>query len=139
MKKDKTKHILSWGLRVIAAVIMLQTLFFKFTGAEESIYIFEQIGLEPLGRYGSGIVELIAGLLLFTRFYAIGAALGLGTISGAIFFHLTSLGIEVQGDGGYLFALAILVFLASAGTILLNLQDIKAKYLGRFIGTTQVA
>ena len=139
MKKDKTKHILSWGLRVIAAVIMLQTLFFKFTGAEESIYIFEQIGLEPLGRYGSGIVELIAGLLLFTRFYAIGAALGLGTISGAIFFHLTSLGIEVQGDGGYLFALAILVFLASAGTLLLNLQEIKAKYLSRFMGTTQVA
>lgn len=139
MKKDKTKNILSWGLRVIAAVIMLQTLFFKFTGAEESIYIFEQIGLEPLGRYGSGIVELIAGLLLFTRFYAIGAALGLGTISGAIFFHLTSLGIEVQGDGGYLFALAILVFLASAGTLLLNLQEIKAKYLGKFIGTAQVA
>ena len=139
MKKDKTKHILSWGLRVIAAVIMLQTLFFKFTGAEESIYIFEQIELEPLGRYGSGIVELIAGLLLFTRFYAIGAALGLGTISGAIFFHLTSLGIEVQGDGGYLFALAILVFLASAGTLLLNLQEIKAKYLSRFMGTTQVA
>ena len=139
MKKDKTKNILSWGLRVIAAVIMLQTLFFKFTGAAESIYIFEQIGLEPLGRYGSGIVELIAGLLLFTRFYAIGAALGLGTISGAIFFHLTSLGLEVQGDGGYLFALAIVVFLASAGTLLLNLQEVKAKYLGRFIAKPQVA
>ncbi len=139
MKKDKTKNILSWGLRVIAAVIMLQTLFFKFTGAAESIYIFEQIGLEPLGRYGSGIVELIAGLLLFTRFYAIGAALGLGTISGAIFFHLTSLGLEVQGDGGYLFALAIVVFLASAGTLLLNLQEVKDRYLGRFMGKPQVA
>ena len=139
MKKNKTKIILTWGLRVIAAVIMLQTLFFKFLGAEESIYIFTKIGMEPFGRYLSGGVELIAGILLFTRLYAIGAALGLGTISGAIFFHLTSLGIEVQGDGGYLFALAIVVFLASFGTILLNLDEIKAKYLSRFVGATQVA
>lgn len=123
MKKNKTKNILSWGLRVVAAVIMLQTLFFKFSGAEESLYIFTKIGMEPFGRYLSGTVELIAGVLLFTRLYAVGAALGLGTISGAIFFHLTSLGIEVQGDGGYLFALAILVFLASAGTLLLNLEE----------------
>jgi len=139
MKKNKTKNILTWGLRVVAAFIMLQTLFFKFSGAEESIYIFTKIGMEPFGRYLSGGVELIAGILLFTRLYAIGSALGLSTISGAIFFHLTTLGIEVQGDGGYLFALAIVVFLATAGTILLNLEEVKAKYLDRFIGSTQVA
>ena len=139
MKKNKTKNILSWGLRIIAAVIMLQTLFFKFSGAEESIYIFTKIGMEPFGRYLSGGVELIAGILLFTRLYAVGAALGVGTISGAIFFHLTSLGIEVQGDGGYLFALALVVLLASAGTLLLNMNEIKAKYLSRFVGTAQVA
>lgn len=129
MKKNKTKHIVTWVFRVIAAVIMLQTLFFKFTGAEESIYIFTQIGMEPFGRYLSGTVELIAGVLLFTRFYAVGAALGLGTISGAIFFHLTTLGIEVQGDGGTLFIMAIVVFLSSAITLILNLENIKAKYL----------
>lgn len=129
MKKNKIKTIISWALRVLAAVIMLQTLFFKFSGAEESIYIFTKIGMEPFGRYLSGGVELIAGVLLFTRLYAIGAALGLGTISGAIFFHLTSLGIEVQGDGGYLFVLALVVFASSAGVILLNLEEVKQKYL----------
>ena len=129
MKTNKIKTIISWALRVLAAVIMLQTLFFKFSGAEESIYIFTKIGMEPFGRYLSGGVELIAGILLFTRLYAIGAALGLGTISGAIFFHLTSLGIEVQGDGGYLFVLALVVFASSIGVILLNLEEVKQKYL----------
>lgn len=129
MKNNKTKNIISWAFRVIAAVIMLQTLFFKFTGAEESIYIFTEVGMEPWGRYLSGVVELIAGVLLFTNRYAIGALLGLGTISGAIFFHLTSLGIEVQGDRGYLFILAIVVFVSCAGTILLNLEEVKSKYL----------
>ncbi len=129
MKKNKTKHIITWAFRVIAAFIMLQTLFFKFSGAEESVYIFTQIGMEPFGRYLSGSVELIAGILLLTRFYALGAALGLGTISGAIFFHLTILGIEVQGDGGTLFVMALVVFVSSALTILLNLEEAKAKYL----------
>lgn len=139
MKKNKTKHIITWAFRVIAAFIMLQTLFFKFSGAEESVYIFTQIGMEPFGRYLSGSVELIAGILLLTRFYAIGAALGLGTISGAIFFHLTTLGIEVQGDGGTLFIMAIVVFVSSALTILLNLADIKAKYLPKKFQTAVAA
>lgn len=129
MKKNKIKNIATWAFRIIAALIMLQTLFFKFSGAEESIYIFTQIGMEPFGRYLSGSVELIAGILLLTRLYALGAALGLGTISGAIFFHLTVLGIEVQGDGGTLFIMAIVVFVSSALTILLNLEEVKAKYL----------
>ncbi|MDA0194593.1 MAG: DoxX family protein [Bacteroidetes bacterium] len=102
------------ALRVITAVILLQTLFFKFSGAEESIYIFTAVGMEPWGRFGSGIAELIAGvLLLLPKHYHIGALLSLGVISGAIFFHLTILGIEVQGDGGYLFFLALTVFISS--------------------------
>lgn len=129
MKTNKIKNIISWALRALAAIILLQTLFFKFSGAEESIYIFTKVGLEPFGRYASGIVELIAGILLFTNRYAIGAVLGLGTIAGAIFFHLTTLGIEVQGDGGYLFALALVVFASTAGVILLNLKAIKETYL----------
>ncbi len=106
--------ILKWILAILPAIILLQTLYFKFTGAEESIYIFETIGLEPQGRIGSGIAELIAAILLLvpaTRAY--GALLSIGVISGAIFFHLTKLGIEVQGDGGTLFYLALVVFVCS--------------------------
>ncbi|MFK7968757.1 MAG: DoxX family protein [Bacteroidia bacterium] len=109
--------ILDWALRIIPAIILLQTLFFKFMGAPESVYIFETVGMEPWGRYGSGVVELIAAvLLLVPRTAGIGAVLALGTISGAIFFHLTKLGIAVQGDGGLLFYLAIIVFITSAIT-----------------------
>lgn len=104
-----------WILRLIAAIIMLQTLFFKFSAAPESIYIFKTVGMEPWGRIGSGIVELIASILiLIPRTTEWGALLALGTISGAIFFHLTTLGIEVQGDGGLLFVYALVVFFASA-------------------------
>lgn len=102
------------ALRVITAAVLLQTLFFKFSGAEESIYIFTKVGMEPWGRFGSGIAELIAGILLLSpRHYHIGALISIGVISGAIFFHLTTLGIEVQGDGGYLFFLALVVFISS--------------------------
>lgn len=111
----KLKTTFLWALRLVAAIIMLQTLFFKFTAAEESIYIFKTVGMEPWGRIGSGIVELIASILiLIPRTTAWGALLALGTISGAIFFHLTKLGIEVQGDGGLLFIYALVVFIASA-------------------------
>jgi len=129
MRNKKSKKIVSWILRLLAALIMLQTLFFKFTGAEESIYIFTQVGMEPWGRYMTGVVELIASVLLLTNRYEWGALLGLGTISGAIFFHLTKLGIEVQGDGGYLFALAIVVFVSCMTTLLINFSEIKTKYL----------
>jgi len=102
-----------WLLRVIAAFLLLQTLFFKFTGAEESIYIFSTLGMEPWGRIGSGVLELVASILiLYPRTTFIGAALGAGLMSGAIFFHLTRLGISVKNDGGLLFAYAILVFIS---------------------------
>ncbi len=115
---------------VIAAVILLQTLFFKFTAAAESVYIFEQLGLEPYGRIGTGVLELfIAGLLLFKRTSLFGAILGLGVISGAIFSHIFVLGIEVQDDGGLLFGLAVLVFVFC----LVSIWTQKEKLLG-FIG-----
>ncbi len=107
--------IILWIVRIVVAFILLQTLFFKFTGAPESVYIFKTVGQEPWGRYGSAVVELIAAILLLTpRFVAIGAAIALGVISGAIFFHLTKLGIEVQDDGGLLFGLAVVVWVGSA-------------------------
>jgi uncharacterized membrane protein YphA (DoxX/SURF4 family) len=107
--------IAGWIARVVVAIILVQTLFFKFTAAPESVYIFETVGQEPVGRIGSGVVELIASVLLFVPgLTAVGALLALGTMSGAIFFHLTKLGIVVQEDGGTLFALAVVVWAGSA-------------------------
>lgn len=106
--------IMSWICQLVAAAILLQTLYFKFTGAPESVYIFTTLGLEPWGRIGSGVVELIAAILLLIPATAgFGAILALGVISGAIMSHLTKLGIAVQGDGGLLFGLAITVFVTS--------------------------
>lgn len=105
------KKIFIWVLRLTAAVILLQTLFFKFTGASESVYIFSRLGAEPYGRIGSGIIELIAAILILvprTTFY--GALLGAGTMFGAILSHIFVLGLEVQGDGGQLFILALITF-----------------------------
>lgn len=113
-----TLLVISWICRIIVAVILLQTLFFKFTGAEESKYIFTTLlgeELEPVGRIGSGMIELVAAvLLLIPRTASLGALLALATISGAIFSHLTMLGIVVKDDGGLLFALAVTVFMLSA-------------------------
>ena len=118
-------NILFWVLRVVAAGILLQTLFFKFTGHPESIYIFETVGLEPFGRYASGITELFAAIfLLIPRFNWLGALLSLGVMSGAILSHLTVLGIEVKGDGGLLFALAIVVFICSAVLLYFEKENI---------------
>lgn len=117
----KSLIIVSWSCQVIAAAILAQTLFFKFTGAEESKYIFSTLGMEPWGRYASGCAELIAVmLLLHPKTAAIGAALALGVISGAIASHLTKLGIVVKDDGGLLFGLAIAVFVTSAVVVVLR-------------------
>ncbi len=104
------KLIISWAARIAAAIIMIQTLYFKFSGAEESVYIFSAVGIEPWGRIGTGILELVASVLILINATAwIGALLGLGLMAGAILIHLTILGIEVKDDGGYLFFLAIIV------------------------------
>lgn len=109
------KNILFWILRLVAAGLLIQTLFFKFTGAEESIYIFSELGMEPWGRIGTGIMELIAAtLILIPSMTGIGSAMAVGLMSGAIFFHFTQLGIEVQNDGGLLFTYALIVFISSA-------------------------
>ncbi len=121
--------IFTWILRLLAAVIMLQTLYFKFTGAEESIYIFTQLDMEPWGRIGIGVMELIASILiLYPRTTGFGALLGMGLMSGAMFFHLTKLGIVVMDDGGQLFIYAAIVFIAC-----LLLAIISRKELIRFL------
>src|SRR6516164_4679647 len=100
MHSCKTKTILSWAFQLITAAILFQTLFFKFTAAEESVYIFSTLGLEPWGRIASGLAELVAVVLLIVpRTVTLGALLSLGVISGAIVSHLTRLGIVVKNDG----------------------------------------
>lgn len=120
-----TISIVSWLPRLAAAVVLLQTLFFKFTAAPESVYIFTKVGLEPWGRIGSGVIELIAPILLLTpRFTWLGSVLAMGIMAGAIFSHLTLLGIEVRGDKGLLFALAVIVFVAATINLLLHRTEI---------------
>ncbi|WP_264535161.1 DoxX family membrane protein [Flavobacterium sp. N1736] len=120
----KRKKIV-WLLRIVAAVILLQTLVFKFSGAEESIYIFSKLGMEPYGRIGSGIAELIAAILiLMPKTTWMGAVLGSGIMIGAVFSHLFVLGIAVQGDGGLLFVLAIIVLVCCLELINLDRNKI---------------
>jgi len=103
----------------VAAIILVQTLYFKFTAQPESVYIFETLGMEPIGRIGSGIAELVAAILLIIpRTSLYGAFMSLGVISGAIFFHLTKLGIVIKDDGGTLFILAVVVFICSLLVVL---------------------
>ena len=107
------ENVISWIAQIIAALIMLQTLFFKFSGAEESVYIFSTVHMEPWGRYMTGTAELLASILLLIPTLAwAGAILGIGIMTGAIICHLTILGISVMNDSGYLFFLALLTFVA---------------------------
>jgi uncharacterized membrane protein YphA (DoxX/SURF4 family) len=124
-KMSKPVVIVSWLLRAVAAVILLQTLFFKFTAAPESVYIFTKVGAEPWGRIGSGVVELVAAiLLLIPRKAWIGAGIAIGVMAGAIVSHLTILGIAVMNDGGLLFALALTVFFSSLIVLALHRREI---------------
>ena len=101
-----------WIIKLVAVIILLQTLYFKFTAAPESVYIFSTLGIEPFGRIGSGIVELIASILiLIPRTTLLGAVLGFATMLGAIFSHIFVLGIEIQNDRGTLFVLAVITLL----------------------------
>src|SRR5258708_13069407 len=109
---SRTEQVISWTCRIVAAVILGQTLFFKFTGAEESIYIFTKVGLEPWGRYGSGVAELIASVLLLTPRYAwSGPLIALGVITSAIISHFTVLGALVKNFPRLFYCLPTTLFL----------------------------
>jgi len=135
MELTGRQRAISWALQVLVALILFQTLFFKFTGAEESIYIFTTLGAEPWGRIGSGFAELIAGiLLLIPRTAVFGAVMSIGLISGAIGAHLTNLGIVVKDDGGLLFALAVVVLVGSM--VIVYLRRARLPLIGpRLVGT----
>lgn len=119
------KLAISWTLRVIAALILLQTLYFKFTGHPESVVLFTKLGVEPWGRIVTGVIELIASILLLipsTVFF--GAILAIGLMAGAIMSHLTIIGIESNGDGGELFILALTVFVCSIVVLALHMNQV---------------
>lgn len=114
-----------WVLRLIPAVIMLQTLWYKFSGAEESVYIFSSLHMEPWGRIGIGLLELLAsGLILYPKTTGIGAILAIGIMSGAIYFHLTTLGVVVMNDKGLLFIYALMVLVSSMALLLMFRKDV---------------
>lgn len=125
--------ILTWIVKLTAVIILIQTLFFKFTGAEESVYIFSKLGVEPYGRIASGIVELVASvLILIPRTTLLGALLGFFTMLGALLSHLLILGIVVQNDGGTLFILALVTFLCCTLLMYQNKKEISGLLKYRF-------
>jgi uncharacterized membrane protein YphA (DoxX/SURF4 family) len=115
----KIETITAWVLRLVAAFIMLSTLYFKFTAHEQSVRLFTELGMEPWGRIGTGVFELIASvLILYPRTTGWGAGLGMGLMAGALFFHLTKLGVKFDGDYG-LFTEALLAFICCGLLLLL--------------------
>ena len=122
------KNIFIWALRIISAGILLQTLYFKFSAHPQSVYIFSKIGLEPYGRIGVGVMELIASLLiLIPRTTGVGGLLGVGLMSGAVFFHLTSLGIAVDGDTD-LFWYGVIVLVICVVLVFFNRHSLLLMY-----------
>lgn len=118
-------QVVDWLCRIVAAAILVQTLFFKFTGAPESVYIFTKLGLEPWGRYVTGAAELVAAILLmFSRTAWLGALLAAGVMVGALAGHVNRLGIVVKDDGGLLFALAATVMICSIVTAMFHRRQI---------------
>jgi putative oxidoreductase len=131
MHSCKLRTSVSWLFQMVAASLLAQTLFFKFSGAEESRWIFSALGVEPWGRFAAGFAELVAVILLLTpRLATVGAMLSLGLMAGAIGAHLTRLGIEVAEDGGLLFGLALTVFGSAASILVIRREQIP--FFGRY-------
>ncbi len=123
----KTNNIISWVLRLTVAIILLQTLYFKFTAHPDSVHIFSALGIEPWGRIGLGIVELITAILiLWPKTKIIGMVNSLGIITGAIVSHLLVLGVNVQNDGGVLFTLALIVFIAASLFLFMHRDEVNS-------------
>ncbi|MEM7219595.1 MAG: hypothetical protein AAF515_14600 [Pseudomonadota bacterium] len=136
-------NIVRWILAIFVAFVFVQSLFFKFTGSEETVIIFNTIGewmagipllswlsgaFASVGGYVVGFVELIAAILILIPKTRIrGAAVGICVISGAIFFHLfTPLGVDRvvdaagNTDGGVLFYMACGVWVSCLLLLLLR-------------------
>ena len=119
----KSKCILSWFLQIAIAVILAQTLYFKFTGHGESVVLFRELGMEPTGRLLIGSLELLAVILLLIRHsVAWGALLAWGLMSGAIVAHFTTLGWE--GDRGVLGSLAVFCWIGASLILLIRYDEL---------------
>jgi putative oxidoreductase len=107
----RKQHVITWICSLVAAGIMIETVFFKFTAAPESVYIFSKMGTEPWMRWVQGIWELLASIgLLWPRLRWAGGILTTGAMLAAILSHMTWLGYSIQGDAGLLFGMAIVTF-----------------------------
>lgn len=119
-------------LKIIAAIIMMQTLFYKFSGAQESVDLFTKLAgeNEAYMRVGTGVLELIASVLLFIpKSIWFGAFMTIGLMSGAILGHLTKIGISHNNDGGLLFGAAI--FILIVGVLVLFIEKKNIPYIGK--------
>ena len=121
----RKQHVITWICSLVAAGIMVETLFFKFTGAAESKYIFHKMGTEPWWRWGQGIWELLASLgLLMPRWRWAGGILTTGAMLAAILSHMTWLGFSVLGDHGLLFGMALITFSCGFAVMVLHRHEI---------------
>jgi len=126
MKRKEISYILERVLSLIAAMILLQTLFYKFTASPVSVHIFNLLKVEPWGRILTGIIELIAGVtLIFRRTSIYGAILAFLLMVGAILSHILVLGISIKDDSGMLFIMAIVVFTCSLSVLILQIEKFK--------------
>lgn len=122
MNKDTLLRVAAF----VTAILFLQTLYFKFTGHSESVALFTKLGVEPWGRWATGIIELIASVLIVIRSTSsLGAFLGTGLMTGAIASHLFVIGIDTNGDDGTLFTFAIVAFVCSALILVNRLDELK--------------
>lgn len=117
----KSLVIVLWGCRILVSLILLQTLYFKFTAHPESVLLFTKLGVEPWGRIALGCIELLVGIgLLIPRLSLLASFGAVGILSGAILTHLAIIGIESNGDGGQLFLMAIIGFAAASVAFLVQ-------------------
>ena len=122
---SRRQRIISWTCALVAASIMIETLFFKFTGSKESVYIFQKMGTEPWMRWIQGIWELLASLCLLTPpLRWMGGILTTGAMSAAILSHMTWLGYSILGDHGLLFCMAITTFTCGFTVLILHRHQI---------------
>ena len=145
---NKPTAIASWTLQLAVVFILGQTLFFKFTGAPETVALFEVLGAEPFGRYAAGLMELAAVvLMLIPRTAWLGSAISFAAITGAIGAHFTRLGISIDPAalgkpaleplaGPSLFGMAVFVFAASSAVLVIRRRQVPV--VGRMFGSDSV-
>lgn len=115
----------SWICALIAAGIMMETLFFKFSGAAESRYIFSKMGTDPYMRWTQGVWELLAALgLLIPGWHWLGGILTLGDMGAAIISHMTWLGYAALGDHELLLGMALTTFTCGFTIVVLHRHQI---------------